>query len=165
MQTKSRYLIRASELEKESEIVFQHPLNPNSAIGFRHIGGQSLSELVGFKRTGVHLCRVLPGKEAFVYHRHFGEEEWVYILSGRGIAEIDDEELPVGQGDFLGYPPGTAAHHLRNPYDEDLVCLMGGERMQIEVAEFPRLGKRLIRAGGEGAIADTSAMTTIFKEG
>lgn len=164
METKSRYLVRASELQAEAEIVFHHPLNPNSAVAFRHVGGKSMSELVGLKRTGVHLCRILPGKEAFVYHRHFGEEEWVYVLSGRGVAEIDDEEVAVGPGDFLGYPPGSAAHHLRNPHDEDLVCLMGGERTAIEVAEFPRLGKRLVRAGGEGLIVDAAAMKLIFKD-
>jgi uncharacterized cupin superfamily protein len=164
METKPRYLVRASELQQEEEIVMQHPLNPSSAVAFRHIGGKTLSELTGLVRTGIHLCRVLPGKEAFVYHRHHREEEWVYILSGRGIAEIGDEEFPVGAGDFLGYPPGTVAHHLRNPHDEDLVCLMGGERTSVEVADFPRLGQRLIRAGTEAHVAETAGMRLLFRD-
>jgi hypothetical protein len=28
-----------------------------------------------------------------VYHSHQSEEEWLYILSSRGIAEIDGEEI------------------------------------------------------------------------
>jgi len=48
------------------------------------------------------------------------------------------------------------AHHLRNPYDEDLVYLVGGENREVEVADFPRLGKRMIRCGQEVKIYDTS---------
>lgn len=163
MEPKPRYLVRASELSQEDEIVMQHPLNPSSAIAFRHIGGKTLSELTGLERTGLHLCRV-PGKEAFVYHRHHREEEWVYILSGRGIAEIGDEEFSVGPGDFLGYPAGRVGHHLRNPHEEDLVCLMGGERTSVEVADFPRLGKRLIRTGSDAHVIDTSTMKPLFQD-
>ncbi len=39
------------------------------------------------------------------------------------------------------------AHHLRNTGDEDLVYLSGGENVDIEIADFPRLGKRRIRRG------------------
>jgi uncharacterized cupin superfamily protein len=38
-----------------------------------------------------------------VYHSHQSEEEWLYILSGRGIAEIDSEEIDVAAGAFM--PP------------------------------------------------------------
>ena len=35
------------------------------------------------------------------YRLHYREEEWIYVLAGRGIAEIGDEEITVGAGDFL----------------------------------------------------------------
>ncbi len=70
-------------------------------------------------------------------------------LSGRGIAEIGDEEVEVGPGDFMGFATPSSAHHLRNPFDVDLVYLMGGEHREVEVADFPRLRKRLIRDGDE----------------
>jgi len=47
-------------------------------------------------------------------------------LSGRGIAEIGDEEVEVGPGDFMGFATPSSAHHLRNRFDVDLVYLMGG---------------------------------------
>jgi len=53
-------------------------------------------------------------------HSHQHEEEWLYILSGRGIAEIDGEELEVGPGDFMAFPTPSVAHHLTNPFDEKL---------------------------------------------
>jgi uncharacterized cupin superfamily protein len=89
-------------------------------------------------------------------HSHEREEEWIYVLSGRGVAEIDGEEHEVGPGDFMGFPTPAAAHHLRNPFDEDLVYLVGGETVDVEVADFPRLGKRTIRRGHDVEIYDTS---------
>jgi uncharacterized cupin superfamily protein len=108
---------------------------------------RSLGDAVGLERLGVHLMRVPPGKESFVYHVHHTEEEFVYILSGRGIAEIGDEQIEVGPGDFMGFPTPSVGHHLRNPFEEDLVYLAGGERRAAEIADFPRLGKRLVRVG------------------
>ena len=45
----------------------------------------------------------------------------------------------------MGFPTPSVAHHLRNPFNEDLVYLMGGENRDLEVADFPKLGKRMIR--------------------
>ena len=47
-------------------------------------------------------------------------------------------------------------HHLKNPFDQELVYLMGGENREIEVADFPRLGKRMVRSGEKIAIYDVS---------
>jgi mannose-6-phosphate isomerase-like protein (cupin superfamily) len=80
-------LSRAAFREKVAEETFSHPLNPNSKIH-----GRTLSDGTGLERIGIHVIRVPAGKESFVYHRHRMEEEFVYILSGRGIAEIDGEE-------------------------------------------------------------------------
>ena len=127
-------VLAATEIEKQEEARFQHPLNANSEIYIR-----SLSESVGMSQVGVHLARVPPGKESFAYHSHHYEEEFLYILSGRGIADIDGREVEVGAGDFLGFKVPSVAHHLRNPFEEDLVYLMGGERRDYEIADFPRL--------------------------
>lgn len=119
---------------------FSHPWNPNSDLS-----GMQLGKAVGLERTGVNFIRVPPGKESFIYHSHYREEEWIYILSGHGVAEIDGAEFAVGAGDFMGFPTPSVAHHLRNTGDEDLVYLAGGENLDIEIAEFPRLEKRMIR--------------------
>ncbi|NES94595.1 MAG: cupin domain-containing protein [Desertifilum sp. SIO1I2] len=124
---------------------FSHPWNPNSELM-----GTQLGKTVGLQRTGVNLIAVPPGKESFIYHSHYREEEWIYILSGHGVAEIDGAEFAVSAGDFMGFPTPSVAHHLRNTGDEDLRYLTGGENLDTEIAEFPRLGKRMIRR--EGAI-------------
>jgi uncharacterized cupin superfamily protein len=145
-----KYLVQADEVAGAVG-PFSHPWNPNSEIH-----GARLSSMAGLSRVGVSWMKVPAGKESFVYHSHDREEEWIYILSGRGIAEIDDEEYEVGAGDFMGFPTPSVAHHLRNPFEEDLVYLVGGESVDVEVADFPRLGKRMIRRRGDVEIYDTS---------
>ena len=145
-----RFLVNADEVAEQAG-GFSHPWNPNLEII-----GTRLSTLDGLSRTGVSVVRVPAGKESFVYHSHQREEEWIYVISGRGVAEIDDEEFEVAAGDFMGFPTPSVAHHLRNPYDEDLVYLVGGENLDVEISDFPRLGKRMLRRGQDVEIYDTS---------
>lgn len=139
MSSQKPFIVSAKEIA-ENQFSFSHPKNPNSLIT-----GTQLGKLTGLKRTGVNLAKIPPGKESFIYHSHYCEEEWIYIISGKGIAEIDDREFEVNPGDFMGFPTPSVAHHLRNPYPEDLIYLMGGENLDVEIADFPRLGKRMIR--------------------
>src|SRR5919199_3879547 len=145
-----KFLIKGNEVA-ENTVGFSHPWNPNSEII-----GTRLSGLVGLSRLGVNLLRVPAGKESFVYHSHYREEEWIYIISGRGVAEIDGEEFEVAAGDFMGFPTPSVAHHLRNPYEEDLVYLVGGETLDVEIADFPRLGRRMLRRGQNVEIYEMS---------
>jgi uncharacterized cupin superfamily protein len=153
-------LFRAADHERVKEQSQSHPLNPNSLIR-----GVSLSEQVGLQRLGVHLLRIAPGKESFIFHSHHSEEEFLYILSGRGIAEIGDESFEVGPGDFMGFPTPSVGHHLKNPFAEELVYLSGGERTAVEVADFPRLGKRLVRFGTQVSIFDVAAAHNLSFDG
>jgi uncharacterized cupin superfamily protein len=147
-----KYLVRADEIAL-SATTASHPWNPDSEFT-----GTRLATLCGLTRVGVSLMEVPPGKESFVYHSQEREEEWIYVISGRGVAEIEEEEFDVGAGDFMGFPTGVA-HHLRNPYEEGLVYLVGGENVDIEVANFPRLGRRTIRKGNEVQVYRTSQAT------
>ena len=129
---------------RASENTFSHPWNPQSEIT-----GSHLSSLAGLKRTGLSLVRIPAGKESFAYHLHHREEEWIYILAGRGIALIDGNEYELGPGDFVAFPTPSVPHNLRNPGEDELVYMMGGENLDFEVADFPTLDKRMIRRGSE----------------
>ena len=94
--------------------------------------------------------KVTVGKDSFAYHAHMLEEEWVYILSGRGIAEIDGQSHEVETGDFMGFATPSVPHLLKNPYEEDLVYLMGGENKPLDVLDYPALGKRYLLIGSAG---------------
>lgn len=151
MTEERKFIVRAAEAEEHSAN-FSHPWNPNSEIH-----GVRFSSLVGFSRVGLWRVRVPPGKESFAYHSHQREEEWIFILSGRGLAEIDGEEYEVGAGDFMGFPAPQPPHHLKNASEtEDLIYLMGGEALDMDIADYPRLGKRMVRNGSEIQIYDHS---------
>jgi uncharacterized cupin superfamily protein len=148
MEKPSLNIVRAADIAAHAQ-EFSHPWNPQSLMR-----GTQLARSVGLKRTGVNFIRVPPGKESFVYHSHRYEEEWIYVLSGSATALIDGTEFPVGPGDFIGFPAPSVAHLLRNIGTEDLVYLAGGENREFEVADFPTLGKRMVRMGQQVDIYD-----------
>lgn len=152
MPTDSNYphLLRAADI-KAAEGTFSHPWNPNSQLTGTH-----LSKAGGLQRAGVSIVRIAPGKESFAYHAHHREEEWIYVLSGRAMAEVDGGQYEIGAGDFIAFPT-KVAHHLRNPFDEDVIYLMGGENHPTEIADFPRLGKRMLKLDGDVTIYDLAS--------
>lgn len=135
------HLLRAADIAQK-ETTFNHPWNPKSQITGTHMSG-----IAGLRRSGVSLVRIAPGKESFAYHLHHREEEWIYILSGRGVAQIDGAEYELGPGDFVAFPTPSVAHNMSNPFTDELVYMMGGENLEHEIADFPTLGKRMIRLG------------------
>jgi len=139
MEKPSLHIVRAADAAAHAQ-EFSHPWNPNSLVR-----GTQLARSVGLKRTGVNIITVPAGRESFVYHSHRFEEEWIYVLSGSGMALIDGVEYAVGPGDFMGFPAPSVAHNMRNPGPADLVYLSGGENREFEVAEYPTLRRRAVR--------------------
>ncbi len=133
-------LLTRRQIEVLAAARIGHPWNPRSDVYLKR-----LSEAAGLSRLSLAIARVPPGKESFLYHRHERDEEFLFILTGRGRAEIGGDVFEVGPGDFMGFAaPDGPPHHLANPYEEDLVYLMGGESSGFDVAHFPRLGRRLV---------------------
>lgn len=145
-QSSPRILVRASE--RGEAHAGGHPYNPRAEIH-----GWMISRAAGLGRIAVNLAWLPPGKESAIFHVHHREEEWVYFLEGRGMVELDDAEVEVGPGDFVAFPPGVA-HHVRNvSADERLLLLEGGEIIpDVDVADFPRLGRRMVRCGTRVAV-------------
>mgnify|MGYP005806752331 CR=1 FL=1 len=136
-------LLRKADIEAMEETRFVHPLNPGA---IRHT--RSLGDASGLSSLGVHLVRVTPGDDTTEYHFHHHDEEWIYILSGRATARIAGEEREVGPGDFMGFVAGSVPHGMRNTGTEDLVYLVGGNRLPFDVCDYPDLKKRRYRTDG-----------------
>ena len=66
----------------------------------------------------VHDDILLPGVSIGV-HRHEHDEEYYYILSGKGTMTLDGRTFEVGPGDIAAVYPG-GAHGLANTGAEDL---------------------------------------------
>ncbi|MCP5143475.1 MAG: cupin domain-containing protein [Gammaproteobacteria bacterium] len=154
-QEQKNYIVRAERSEEFRDTV-TYPWNPDSVVA-----GTKLSVLAGLQRLRVSVVRVPPGGAATAYHSQLSEEEWWYVLSGKGVIEIDDQEDFLSPGDFVGIGVAEAAHQLRNPFREPLICLHGGEYTDVSVSDYPRLGKRMFRYGETMEIYDTSDVEEI----
>jgi len=155
MADKSTTIVRTSALKSEHGFPFRHPLNPNSQAEFHR-----LSRPTGLQRAHVNLLRVPPGKEAFILHAHSVAEEWSYIVSGEGEAQIGDEKFKVSAGDFIGFPVDGKAHTIVNTGTTDLVYLTGGEDVPTDVGHFPGIGKMAVFKQDRIEMIDESAAKT-----
>ena len=144
------HIIRA-EKAFEFKHTISHPWNPDTIIP-----GTQLDRMVGLERMRVNVVRIPAGGEASVYHSYQCEEEWIFILQGQGVIDIDGQEHLLGPGDFAGFPARSLPHQLKNPFNKSLICLMGGEHCAVNIADFPRLGKRLFRHGDIMEVYDTA---------
>lgn len=115
---------------------------------------KSLGDAVGLRHMGIHLIHIEPGQESTEYHLHHHEEEAVYVLSGKGMLTMEGDQYPIAPGDFVGFPCHAAAHSISNDGTETLVCLVIGQRLDQDVADYPNQHKRLYRNNGEWNLGD-----------
>ena len=137
-------LIRRSHIDGLEPVRHVHQHNANAIRLTR-----SLSSLTGLKSLGVHLVTLTQGRFSTEYHRHHEDEEFIYILSGCGLARIGEHQHDVASGDFMGFNTHSEAHSLYNPNPEDLVYIMGGTRCAIDICDYPDLDLRQFRVHGE----------------
>ena len=110
-------------------------------------------------RLGVNWVCVPPGRTAVPFHMHQREDEVFYVLSGCGTLRYGESTYALKEGDCVSCPAGTGtAHQIANTSDDDLVYLMGSERKDLEITDFPRVGKRIIRTGGLAHLVENSSL-------
>jgi mannose-6-phosphate isomerase-like protein (cupin superfamily) len=69
----------------------------------------------------VNLVRVAPGGE-ITSHTHDASTETFYVLAGRGVCRVGDEEFALETG-VCGYAPPGITHTVRNIGDADLEAI------------------------------------------
>ncbi len=156
MAARKPALLSAAKIRRMKEEKFVHFLNPGA---IRHT--RSLGDAAGLQTLGVHLVRLKQGDDSTEYHFHHQDEEWVYILSGRGVAEIGGRTYKIAGGDFMGFVANSEPHAMRNPYKQDFVYLVGGNRWPMDVCDYPRIGKRRYRENGNNVYLDLASLTHV----
>lgn len=149
VQPQKEPLLKAEKIEGLTEIINIHQFNDKAVRHSRSLGDES-----GLSTLGVHLVRLEEGNESTQFHSHQCDEEFIYILSGEGIAEIGDQEYKIAAGDFMGFCKNSLAHNMRNPNKEDLVYLMGGNRNEFDICDYPRINRRMFRCSGSRKYVD-----------
>ena len=153
-----KHLVRTRDLAWSEAAAFKHPLNPNSQMH-----AFSLSAMAGMQRVHLHLIRIPPGKENYVPHAHAIQEEFVFVLEGSATATLGDQQVQIGPGDYLGFPTDGLVHHIVNTGPGDFTYLTGGERTDVEVSDFPSLGKVAVSQGGDIRLFGKDGVETITR--
>ena len=154
--TDSPHLLRADDIDHLPEVAHQHQFNDNAIRHTRNLG-----DTMGLRAMGLHLVRLTSGNDSTQYHYHDTDEEFLYILEGRGIATIGGNRQEVGAGDCMAFPAGSLPHNLHNPFDDDLVYLMGGDRNVSDVVHYPDIGRTMIKSGGRRRWLDSANLNDL----
>jgi uncharacterized cupin superfamily protein len=94
------------------------------------------------QKLGFNVTLLPPGKKAFPYHAHRGNEEMFFILEGEGSVRINGETHRIRKGDFISLPPGRgSAHQIINDSTAPLRYLAVSTLESPEVVEYPDSGK------------------------
>ncbi|WP_444945778.1 cupin domain-containing protein [Microbulbifer sp. VTAC004] len=128
------------EMEGEKKV---HFLNPNAVRR-----NKSLGDMTGITGFGFHVIEIEPGYESTEFHCHQFEDECVYILQGQAQVQIGEKVYGVSEGDFIGYPAGGLPHAMKNTGTETLRCIVVGQRLDHDVADYPNKSKRIYRNKG-----------------
>ena len=97
---------------------------------------------IGAQKLGYSFFTVPPGKAAFPYHTHTGNEEMIYILAGDGMLRFGKEEIAVGSGAVIACPPGGEyPHQLINTGDQEIRYLVVSTMAYPDISEYPDSNK------------------------
>ena len=137
------YILTREEIDSLDGVEKTHFLNDNAQRL-----NKSLGDLTGLQGLGFHIIEVQPGRESTELHAHHYEDECVYILEGEAEATIGDKTYTVRAGDFIGFRARGESHKLENRSTELLKCIVVGQRLDHDVADYPTKRQRLFRNKG-----------------
>jgi mannose-6-phosphate isomerase-like protein (cupin superfamily) len=109
-------------LERDKEVAKNEP-------GTHNGGGETIGYSFFSKTPSLGLVfrkRAFKPGSAIGYHLQ-REDEIYYVLSGRGMMNVDGKEFEVGPGDAVLTRPGSS-HGLKQVGKEDLVILINYEQ-------------------------------------
>jgi len=152
----SKLIVKKEYIDSMEGFQKTHFLNTN-AVRLN----KSLGDLTGMHGLGFHIIEVQPGRESTEYHFHHFEDECVYVLSGEATVTIGAENHSISAGDFIGHPASTDAHVMKNTGQSLLVCIVAGQRLSHDVADYPRLNKRIFRNNGTANLADINDIEVV----
>ncbi|WP_224448062.1 cupin domain-containing protein [Haloprofundus salilacus] len=113
-----------------------------------HFRRKKLASAAGGECLGCSLYELPPGGNSWPYHYHTGNEEAIYVLSGRGTLRLDGDEQDIREGDYAALPAGAkGGHRVVNDSDGSLRYLMVSTMNDPDVSVYPESGKIGIFAG------------------
>jgi uncharacterized cupin superfamily protein len=126
----------------EARLITQPP--NESPEKYRGAEMAEIAEHIGAQRLGYSMTIVPPGKTAFPFHNHYGNEEMFFILEGEGEVRIGENHYPIRSGDFIACPAGDTktAHQIINTSNNKPMKYIGVSTAQTpDLVQYPDSGK------------------------
>lgn len=122
---------------------------------------KSMTQATQKGKLGASIYRLMPNQKAFPFHFHYGNDEAVYVLEGKGIIRTNHRNEPISKGDYIFFPSGAeGAHQIINDSDEQLIYLCFSTMIEPDIIEYLDSNKIGVLAGsppgglkGEGKLA------------
>lgn len=96
---------------------------------------------LGTTQLGATLHVVPAGKTAWPYHRHHGNDEIFFVVSGEGTYRVGGERKPIRTGDLIGAPAGGEAHQIINSGTAELRYVAFANHGRADLIEYPDSGQ------------------------
>lgn len=97
---------------------------------------------------GCSMYKIEPGKTAFPFHQHAGNDEAIYVLSGKLSLRYGDETHTLTAGDYITFPRASGlAHQVSNPFEEVVEFLCISTMETTDVIVYPDSEKVGVIAG------------------
>lgn len=123
---------------------------------------QKLAAAAGGSQLGCTLTEVPPGKTAWPFHAHLGNEEAIYVLEGHATLRLGDTQHPLKPGDYVALPArADAAHQVINTSDAPVRYLAISTMNPTDVIVYPDSKKHGIFAGGAAGCASGGLMAFV----
>jgi len=129
-----------------------------SAFGGRR---QRVGAHIGAQKLGYSFFNVPPGKAAFPFHAHTGNEEMIYIIAGEGVLRFGKEDLAITSGTVIACPPGGEyPHQLVNTGAAELRYLVVSTMEYPDLSEYPDSDK--VGAYGTAAVGPQVGFRALY---
>jgi uncharacterized cupin superfamily protein len=139
------------------------PMEKINAPGGSAFGGlrQRVGAQIGARKLGYSFFKVPPGKAAFPYHTHSGNEEMIYIIDGEGVLRFGKDAIAVASGTVIACPPGADfAHQLINTGQLELRYLVVSTMVYPDLSEYPDSNK--VGAYGSPAVGPNVGFRALY---
>ena len=101
-------------------------------------GKLRFGDRLGATLWGGTVYELAPGEHVCPYHWHFGEEEWLIVVSGTPTLRLREGDQVLRAWDVAVFATGEAgAHEVRNDTDEPARVAMLSSVSDPEVCVYP----------------------------
>jgi uncharacterized cupin superfamily protein len=101
------------------------------------------------KELGCSLIELAPGKTAWPFHYHLGNEEALYVLEGEATLRLGEQRHRIRAGHYVALPAGEAhAHQMTNTSSQPCRYLVISTMREPDIGVYPDSEKVGVFAGG-----------------